>query len=39
MIIQYIQKMMVAIVQEILTALIEGMIRFGCAWEGIVYED
>jgi hypothetical protein len=37
--IQYTQKMMVQIVREILTALYEGLVRFGCGLGGIWYED
>ena len=36
--IQYTQKMMVQIVQEILIALYEGLARLGCGMAGIYYE-
>lgn len=37
--IQYIQKMTAQIAQEILTALIEGLVRVGCGLGGIAYEN
>jgi hypothetical protein len=37
--IQYIQKMMGPTVLAILTALYEGLARFGCGIGGIWYED
>ena len=37
--IQSIQKMMAQTGQEILTALYEGLSRFGCGLGGIWYED
>jgi hypothetical protein len=39
MTIQSIQKMMAQIVQEILTALYNGLARFGCGIGGIWYES
>jgi hypothetical protein len=37
--IQFIQRKMVMTVQEILTALIEAIARFGCGLAGIPYES
>jgi hypothetical protein len=39
MTIQSIQKMMVTTLQKILTALYEGLVRFGCGLAGIYYES
>jgi hypothetical protein len=39
MIIQSILKMMATTGQETLTALIEGLARFGCGLGGIPYEN
>jgi hypothetical protein len=39
MTIQSIQKMTVAIVLAILTALYDGLVRFGCGLGGIYYEE
>jgi hypothetical protein len=36
--IQYIQRKMVMTVQEILSALYEGLARFGCGLAGIPYD-
>jgi hypothetical protein len=39
MTIQSIQKTTVLIALGILTALIDGLVRFGCGLEGIYYES